>query len=637
MTRFLSLLLAWWLVPLAALHAADAAPKQPNILWLVCEDSSVDWIHCYGNPEAKTPNIDAFARQGFRYTHVFASAPVCAAQRSTWITGINSISTGTHPMRSRYLIPHETIKYYPDYLRAAGYYAANHSKTDYNIGGRPDTDCWDSNVADAWNQRKPGQPFFQVINFLESHESKAFGDVTHTRHSPGEVTLSKYHPDEMGIRMNYAKYYDAVENMDSEVGKALAALEKAGLAEDTIVIFNSDHGGVLPRSKRFLFDSGVHVPLVIRIPEKFKHLWPAAAPGMTVDRLVSFLDLPKTWLSLTGSEIPAVMQGRIFLGPHAEPEPEYVFSFRERMDERFDNERAVRDKHFAYIKNYMPNVIWGQHLEYMWKMVAMRSWEDAYLHHRTDEVTGRFFTQKPLEELYDMDADPDNVVNLADKAEYRQTMETMRAKLREWQLSIHDSALLPEAERERRAQENKMTIYEMVRDPRLYNLPAYLDAADVALAAKPANKARLLEFLRSPDSGVRYWGTVGFLLLGQADAEAQEALEGLLHDPCVEASAVAAWVLIQSGHPAKAQEALADLLRRHTPATLMILNILDWSHIDLAPYVAALDSLNPKGDAMVGEEQRMVVYLRESRGLPVPAAAREASEKQKKADAAKDM
>jgi arylsulfatase A-like enzyme len=212
------------LVSQATLHAAE----RPNILWLVCEDSNVNWFGCYGNSEARTPNIDAFAKQSFRYTHAFASAPVCAPSRSGWITGINALSLGTLPMRSRYVIPHDLIKYYPDYLRAAGYYTSNHTKTDYNIGGRPDMECWDNNVAHCWENRKPGQPFFQVINFMESHESKAQGDVTNTRHSPGEVTLRKYHPDEMGIRMNYAKYYDAVENMDTEVGKELAALDRRG-------------------------------------------------------------------------------------------------------------------------------------------------------------------------------------------------------------------------------------------------------------------------------------------------------------------------------------------------------------------------------------------------------------------------
>jgi arylsulfatase A-like enzyme len=609
---------------LAVLSSAARAADRPNILWLVCEDSNVNWMGCYGNPEAKTPNIDAFAKQGFRYTNVYASAPVCAAQRSTWITGINSISMGTHPMRSRYMIPHDLIKYYPDYLRAAGYYAANHSKTDYNIGGREDRTCWDSNVPDAWNKRKPGQPFFQVINFNESHESKAHGDVTNTRHSPGEVTLRKYHPDEMGIRMNYAKYYDAVENMDNEIGKALAALDKAGLAEDTIVIFNSDHGGVMPRSKRFLFDSGLHVPLVIRIPEKFRHLWPAAKPGSTVDRLVSFLDLPKTWLSLTDSEVPAVMQGHIFMGPKAEPEPEYVFSFRERMDERYDNERAVRNKRYAYIKNYMPYVVWGQHLDYLWKMVAMRTWEDAFIHHRTNEITGQFFNLKPVEELYDMQADPDNVVNLAGKPGYQKTLETLRAKLREWQLEIHDTALLPEAEREHRATDNHTTIYQMVRDPKLYDLPAYLDASDLALAKNPANAPRFIGFLTNKDSGVRFWGAVGLLMLGKADANAQAALENVLNDPCGEVSAIAAWVLIESGNPAKAQQALAEIVQAHVPTTLMALNVLDWSHSEITPYLAAMDALCKGKQPLTEYELRMVEFLRESHGLKNPQASPDA-------------
>ena len=636
MKRILPFIAALLLASPVALHSADA-PARPNILWLVCEDSNVNWFGCYGNPEAKTPNIDAFAKQGFRYTHVFASAPVCAAQRSTWITGINSISMGTHPMRSRYAIPHDEIKYYPDYLRAAGYFTANHSKTDYNIGGREDRECWDSNVADAWNPRKPGQPFFQVINFNESHESQAHGDVTHTRHSPGDVALARYHPDEMPIRMNYAKYFDAVENMDTEVGKALAALEKSGLAEDTIVIFNSDHGGVLPRSKRYLFDSGIHVPLIVRIPEKWKHLWPAEKPGTTVDRLVSFLDLPKTWLSITGSEVPAVMQGRVFLGPKAEPEPEHVFSFRERMDERFDNQRAVRDKRYVYIKNYMPYVVWGQHLDYLWKMVAMRTWEDAFKHGRTNEITGAFFHLKPVEELYDMQADPDNVTNLAEKPEHKQTLEKMRAALREWQLAIHDTGLLPEAERERRSKENNTTIYQMVRDPKLHDLPAYLDAADLALAKNPANKARFVEMLASKDSGTRYWGTIGLLMLGKADATTQASLEGVLRDDCGEVRAIASWVLIQSGNPAKARQTLAGLVQARVPATLIALNAIDWSRDEIAPYVDAIDALANGSQKLTEYELRMVEFLRESHGLPNPTATEGGLKRRQQKELRKDL
>ena len=607
------------------------AAEHPNILWLVCEDSNVTWFGCYGNPQASTPNIDAFAKQGFRYTHVYAAVPVCAPSRSTWITGVNAVSTGTLGMRSRYLIPHAQIKYYPDYLKQAGYYTANHSKTDFNIGGRPDNACWDSSQANAWALRKPGQPFFQIINYNESHESTAHGDVTKTKHSPADVTLAKYHPDELGIRQTYAKYYDAVEKMDRLVGKTLADLEKEGLADSTIVIFNSDHGGVMPRSKRFLYDSGLHCPMIIRIPEKYTHLWPSDKPGTTVDRLVSFVDFTKTWLSITGSEVPAVMQGKIFLGAKADAEPEFVFSFRERMDERFDFQRAVRNKRFLYIRNYMPYVPWGQHLDYLWQMAATRAWEDAYKNHRTDAVTGRFFETKPVEELYDMQADPDNVLNLASSPEHQETVKTMRAKLREWQLSVRDSGLLPEVERVQRAAENKITVYEMARDPKLYDLPTLLDAADVALARDSANKPKLIGFLASKDSGVRYWGTAGLLMLGKADVQTQTALENVLADTCGEVRCLAAWTLIISGKTEKAQQALVGILQKHEPSTLLALNVVDLMHVDIAPYADAMAALDSTKGALASYEERMVAYLFEAAGkISPPKTTRKAAKKNAK-------
>jgi hypothetical protein len=307
------------------------------------------------------------------------------------------------------------------------------------------------------------------------------------------------------------------------------------------------------------------------------------------------------------------------------------------MDERFDNQRAVRDKRYAYIKNYMPYVAWGQHLDYLWKLVATRVWEDAYKHHRTNEITGRFFQTKPFEELYDMEADPDNVVNLADKPEYQSTLVTMRAKLREWQLSVHDTGLLPEFERQRRAIENNTTIYQMAQNPKLYNLPAYLDGSDLALTAKPSDIPRLVEFLKSDDSAIRYWGTVGLLMLGKADLPTQGALESVLNDPCAEVRATAAWTLIQSGNPGKAQQAMAAILQKHEPATLFALNVLDWMHTDIAPYLIAMDSLDPKSGDMAGNEQLMVKYLRESHGLPVPAATEDASKTQKVKSKKDDM
>lgn len=194
--------------------ASEAANERPNILWLTCEDSNVNWIGCYGSPEANTPNIDQLARDGFRYSHAYANAPVCAPSRSTWITGIHAISTGTHPMRSRYDIPHDQIRYYPDYLREAGYYVGNYNKTDYNIGGRPDQACWDSSEKVDWDALKQKQPFFQVINSGQSHESRAQGSVENTKHDPVNTRLRAYHPDLPAIRKNYMPYVPWMQRLD---------------------------------------------------------------------------------------------------------------------------------------------------------------------------------------------------------------------------------------------------------------------------------------------------------------------------------------------------------------------------------------------------------------------------------------
>jgi len=557
----------------AALHCMGA--DRPNILWLTCEDNNINWVGCYGNPHADTPNIDRLAGEGFRYSYCYANAPVCAPSRSTWITGIHAISLGTAPMRSRYNIPHDRIKYYPDYLREAGYYCSNAKKTDYNIGGRSDGKCWDSNKVD-WEKLKKKQPFFQVINSLTSHESRAFGSVENTKHKPEDTRLAKYHPDLPDIRKNYAKYHDAMKRMDAEIGRSLKALADHGLAENTIVIHNSDHGGVLPRSKRFLFDSGTHCPLIIRIPEKFKDLWPAEKPGTTVDRLVSFIDMPKTWLKITGAKVPEIMQGQVFLGPEADPERPYHVSFRERMDERCENARAIRNKRFVYIRNYMPYAPWGQHLNYLWRMKATQAWEAWHKAGKTDAVTGRWFRPKTGDELYDAAKDPDNIENLIDDPEYKNIVAELQTELRKWQLRVHDSGLIPECERVKRAEDNKMTVFDLVRDKKLYDLEAYLEASDLALKKNPANLPALLEMLDNKDSGVRYWGMVGCFLIANEAESAQPRIRKALTDKSHVVRVMAAYTLYMQEDKATARAAFNDLLRNSSYASLLVLNIIDW-------------------------------------------------------------
>jgi arylsulfatase A-like enzyme len=595
-----------------ALASATFAQDKPNILWLTSEDNSVDWIGCYGNIHAETPNIDRLATQGHQYMHCYANAPVCAPSRSTWITGVHAISMGTHQMRSRYPIPHDRIQYYPDHLKKAGYYVGNVTKTDYNIGGRPDGEAWDTNKVD-WKVLQQQEPFFMVINTTKSHESKAFGDVENTEHSPDEVSLAKYHPDIPEIRKNYAHYHDQVKKMDADIGKALADLERAGLAENTIVVYNSDHGGVLARSKRFLYNSGTHCPLIVRIPEKFKHLRPSE-PGGKIDELVSFIDMTKTWLTLCGAETPDYLQGKVFLGPQREKRDFHV-SFRGRMDERCDNVRAIRDSsgRFLYIRNYMPYAPWGQHLSYLWTMKATQAWEAHYKAGRTNAITGRFFETKPMEEFYDTSTDPDNVVNLIDKPEHATEIKRLSAALDQWQLEHFDSGLLPESELVKRSEVSGKMIYDLVRDPSLYDVKALQKAASMAIDTRGNHMGEFYKNLSHSDAGVRYWAIVGiFNKHGGKDLNLPPIIKAL-EDDSHHVRIMAAWVLYRIGMQKEAQKIWNGLLEESSYASLKIFNIIDWIGDDKTPY---LDAMRACSFDHGGYVKRMQEYMGVAKNEP---------------------
>ena len=581
-------------VAVMLLQPVLAADKErPNILWITSEDNGVSWISCYGGTNAQTPAIDQLAKEGFRYLHCFDNAAVCAPTRSCWITGMYGISNGTQPMRSRNELPHDQIQYYPDLLKACGYHTSNPGKTDYNIGGREDKDCWDYKGAKGkkkqrqkghtpfgWRKRQDGQPFFAVVNLTDSHESRAFGELDNTINDPEKMKLFGYHPDLPVIRQNYAKYADAVETMDSKVKGTIDALKADGLYEETIIIYNSDHGGVMARSKRFLYSSGVHCPLIVRIPEKYKHLYPAEKPGMTVDRLVSFVDMPKTWLSLAGAQIPNTFQGTIFLGKDQQAEPRLHLGFRERADGRVDHVRMIRGKRFAYHKNYYPFAPAGQHLAYLWKAKATAAWETYHREGKSDAITGRFFKPRVAEEFYDNKADFDNTHNLIDVPEHQEQIANLRLEMRLRQLELRDSGLLPEVMRERRAAANQITIYEMVRNDELYPLAKYLDAADRSLLRDPGQLETLTKQLSDPDEGMRWWAIVGLHLLDQHVAPAKDALVNALSDLAPEVRMMAAWVLVRiDQEKVQAITMLETMLAAaDTPENNMRLlhNVLDW-------------------------------------------------------------
>ena len=545
------------------------AAEQPNILWIVSEDNS-PFLGCYGDKTATTPNLDKLASQGILYENAFANAPVCAPARSTIISGMYPPCMGTQHMRSKNVIP-DFIKFFPQLLRDAGYYCSNNRKEDYNMP-KP-AGVWDesSNKADYIN-RRPQQPFFAIFNYTNSHESSIHTKAKITKHDPEKVFLPPYLPDTPEIRHDLALYYDKVQEMDARVGTAVKKLEEAGLAEDTIVFYYSDHGGVLPRSKRFIYDSGTQVPFIVRFPDKYKHLAPAK-PGSRLDRLISFVDLAPTILSLTGVQIPKYMQGEAFLGKAQQKPREYVYFFRGRMDERYDMMRGVRDKQFRYIRNYMPHRIYGQHLNYLWLKKSMTSWEETFKNGMCNTTQSIFWNKKPTEELYDCKADPHEVNNLAPDPEYRVVLEKMRKVNKKWIREMADSGFIPEGEMLNRIK--NQTAYDLIHDKK-FPVENIIHAAELAGEQNPDNLPELTTMLNDKESVIRYWGGTGCAILGTKAKPTARILEKTLNDSSADVRIACAEALCNLG---KADIALPILIEaaqsNNSKVALHALNVLD--------------------------------------------------------------
>jgi len=546
----------------AALMLASCGKEvkpPPNILWITSEDNSL-FLGCYGDSFATTPNLDKLAGEGFRYTHAYANTPVCAPARNTIITGVYACSSGNEQMRSRYP-KSEIVRYYTEYLKMKGYYCTNNSKTDYNTSSVDLGIMWDECSREAhYRNRAEGQPFFAIFNLTTSHESSIHTSIPSDklRHRPEDVILPPYHPDTPEMRHDWAQYYDKVEDMDAQVGALLRELEEEGLAENTIVFYYSDHGGVLGRSKRFLYETGTHVPFIVRIPERYKHLYPADQPGSVVDRLISFVDLAPTVLSLVGLRTPPSMQGSAFLGEYQGKEPFFVYMFRDRMDGRYDMSRSITDGEYRYIRNYNPNTIYLQHLNYLWLAPSMRSWEQAYLSGNCNEVQSRWWKPKPVEELYHTTQDPWEVINLAGDPAYEERLETMRDECIAESIEIRDAGFIPEADRNIRA--GDIPIYDYMRSGKV-PLKEIIFTAVQATDRDPDNMGELLDLLKNNDGAMRYWAAEGLLLLGDRVREHLDNVATAAFDSALNVSVLCAEILYRQGEKETALEAYNRVLQ----------------------------------------------------------------------------
>ncbi len=571
------------------------AAELPNILWLTSEDHGPQ-MGCYGDKLARTPNVDALAAKGMLFRRAWSCVPVCAPARSAIIAGMYPSSTGALHMRSMVPMPANT-QMYPEILRGAGYYCTNNSKEDYNLA-KP-ADLWDESSPRAhWRNRPQGKPFFAIFNSTKSHESQ-IRTRPHTQVTdPNLVRVPKFHPDTPEVRQDWAQYYDKVSEADADAGLRLAELAEAGLADETIVFYYGDHGTGMPRGKRWPANLGLHVPLVVYFPEKWRNLAPKEyeVAGKS-DRMVNFVDLAPTLVSLAGIKPPEWMQGHAFAGPYqTEPQP-YLFGERGRMDERQDLVRSVTDGRYVYLRNYFPHVSQAQRVSYQFQTPTTRIWWEQFDAAKTNGPQSIFWTvPKAPEELYDLQNDPDEVVNLANSPDHREVLERLRGAVRDHILAIRDVTFLPESEMFRRSRGS--TPYDMARDDVRYPLERILAAAELASSLDPAATGKLVELLSDNDRGVRYWGGLGLLMRGERGvSEAAEPLRKALLDDCPEVRIVAAQALAEYGAAGDRLRSLAVLGKLAVPATngqLVAMHAL-----------AAIEGLGKKGEPLVETIQKL--------------------------------
>ncbi len=615
-----SLALTWSIGGVAAAMLVVSMPaagaELPNILWITCEDTGPE-LGCYGDKYAETPNLDRLASRGMRYLHAWSNAPVCAPARTTIISGVYPTSTGAEHMRSLVSMP-GFMKMYPQLLRERGYYCTNNNKEDYNLD-KPGK-VWDESSGRAhWKNRRIGQPFFAVFNILVSHESQIRVRPHTLKHDPARAPVPAYHPDTPEVRHDWAQYYDKVTEMDAQAGKRLRELEDAGLGDKTIVFFYGDHGSGMPRSKRWPYNSGLHVPLIVHFPEKLRHLAPKEyVAGGASDRLVSFVDLAPTLLSLAGVRPPEWMQGHAFLGEFEEPPQPHLYGFRGRMDERCDMVRSVHDGRYVYVRNYMPHLIYGQYLDYMFQTPTTQVWKRLYDEGKLSPPKAYFWEPKPAEELYDLQTDRDEVHNLVGSPEHQETLQRLRQAHGEHVLKIRDVGFLPESEQHRRAAGT--TMYEMGHDAQKYPLERILAMAELASSRKPGVTALLQQGLKDGDSGVRYWAAMGLLIRGRdAVGAARDDLRSALSGPSPSVRVVAARALGQFGSDEDLALALPVLKTLAPPdkngayVSIEALNAIDalgGKAAGLAEFLAAMPRRDPSAVARAnGYVDRLVEEL----------------------------
>jgi arylsulfatase A-like enzyme len=459
MQRFLRLafciLIALTTVGASAVEVAGKSAR-PNIVWIIVDDMSANFS-CYGEKAIQTPHVDRLAKEGTRFSRAFVTAPVCSACRSALITGCYQTTIGAHHHRSgrgelKIHLP-DGVEAAPALFKRAGYYTCiggfgagrGLGKTDYNFE-------WDKSIYDGsdWSKRAAGQPFFMQVQLHGGKHrgaqpkqydawAKRVFDELGSNVSPEQVVLPPYYPRDPVLLEDWARYLDAVRYTDHEVGEVLARLEREGILDETVVCFMTDHGISHARGKQFLYDEGIHVPLVMR--------GPGIKPGTVRADLVEQIDLTATSVALAGIGVPAWMQGRDLLAKDYQLR-DAVFSARDRCDETVEHLRSVRTDRYKYIRNYLHRRPHLQPNAYKDGKAIVQRLRELHAERKLNDLQERllFAPERAPEELYDLQADSNELVNLAADPAHHTALVDLRERLAKWEKETGDQGQQPEPE-----------------------------------------------------------------------------------------------------------------------------------------------------------------------------------------------
>lgn len=617
-----------------------AASERPNIVWLISEDNSSHYLKLFDSNGAETPAISKLAETGLIFEHAFSNAPVCSVARTTLMTSCYAPRIGTQFHRRSVTVPMPpNVKMFPAYLRDAGYYTTNNQKKDYNAVETQGT--WDASSNKAsWRNRKEGQPFFHMQSFGTSHESslhfsQKIYDTENTTTDPDSVFVPPYFPDTPLFRYTIARYHDKIQAVDRQIGSVVEKLAEDGLLDSTFIFYFGDHGGVLPRGKGYAYESGLHVPLVVHVPEKFadRSPWPS---GSKVDDFVEFIDFGATALHLAGIELPAGIDGRPFLGEQTSAadlaKRDSALGYADRFDEKYDLVRTLRKGKYEYVRNYQPFNIDGLQNNYRYIMLAYREWRELFKAGKLDKAQSQFFRARPAEQLFDIESDPHEVNNLAADPAYQATLTAMRGELRTRLKDLPDLSFYPENYLAANAFEAPTAFGKSRQD----EIAELIDIADLCLVPFTEARSQLESHLSSATATERYWALIACTAIGKEALSLEKEIRSCLSDSdlLVRTRAAECLALLLGEDP---EPTLKDCLAQSTSGiqTNLILNTAVLLR-DSAGFEMNINSkdIHP-GAADFQDVKRRLAYLESEDGIPKNPRGTKSKTANKRKDSAK--